>query len=108
MLEYLYLGNSRLQNTGAKVILNSLNKKKSFKALGLNDNSLSKDIVNSTVQFVTNHPELEEFLLNHNFIGTAGIIKICNCMKNINQLKILKLADNNVSDVAAEALVSLS
>ena len=110
LLEYVYLGSNRLQSTGANVILSSLKSKKQFKALALNNNCISEDVVNNVVQFVTSNPELEELLLNGNSIGTTGILKVYYYLKNINTLKFLNLADNNVkyiNDKAGDPIVSV-
>ena len=107
LLEYIYLGNNKLHSPGANVILNSLKNKKQFKALALNNNCISEDVVDNVVQFVTSNPELEELLLNDNSIGTTGIINICRCIKDINTLRIFQLTGNNVSDEATDAFVSV-
>ena len=107
LLEYIYLGNNKLHSTGANVILKSLKSRKQFKALSLNNNCISEDVVDNVVQFVTSNPELEELLLNNNTIGTTGIINICRCLKDINTLRILDLADNNVSDEPTDAFTSV-
>ena len=107
LLEYIYLGNNRLHSNGAKVILNSLKNKKKFKALGLNNNGISEDIVDDVVQFVTSNPELEELLLNNNSIGTTGVISICRCIKDISALRVFNLTNNNISNKATDAFVSV-
>ena len=107
LLECLYLGNNRLQDTGANVILKSLHNKKTFKALALSNNYVSEAVADNIIQFVTNNSELEELLLNNNSIGTTGIIKVCKCVKDISTLRILDLADNNVSDETNDALLSV-
>ena len=107
LLECIYLGNNNLCNTGANVILSLLKNKRQFKALGLNSNCISDDVVDNVVQFVTSNPELEELILNNNHIGTTGVINIYRCIKDINTLKVFDLTDNNVNDKATDAFVSI-
>ena len=108
LLDYLYLGGSRLQNVGALTILKSLKDKQHFKALGLDSNCISQDVevLDYITKFVTSNPDLEVLLLNNNSIGTDGVIKICECVKNNTTLKVLNLADNNVGNEAAVPIVS--
>ena len=63
--------------------------------------------MNNVAQFVTGNPELEELLLNNNSIGTTRMLEVYNYLKNINTLKILDLADNNVNNKAGDPIVSV-
>ena len=107
LLECLYLGNNRLQTTGAITIVTSLIKKQHFKALSLNNNCISEDIVDHIVQFITSNPALEELLLNNNSIGTTGVVSICKSIQDSKNLKILNLADNNVTDEVTDIFASV-
>ena len=43
-------------------------------------------------------------MLNINTIGITGVINISNCLNGISTLRILTLADNNVSDEVVDAI----
>ena len=65
LLDCLYLGSSRLQNTGVVTILKSLKDKQHFKALVLDSNFISQDVevLDYITKFITSNPDLETLLL---------------------------------------------
>ena len=101
-LEHLCIRNNKL-GLSAIVILHALKENSKLKILSLNENNITKEVVEGLVNVIKNNSGLEELYLSDNDLKLSAVV-ILQALKEISELKVLNLNYNNMTDQAVEDL----
>ena len=104
-LEELYIANNNLGVSGI-VILQALTRTSKLKALNLNGNKLTGQVVEHLVSFIKNNSCLEKLYLSDNDFKSS-VSAILKALKENSRLNILHLNGNLMTEEAAEDLADV-
>ena len=105
-LEELYIGSNKLQ-AGASKILLALTHISTLKVLDLNDNNITEFVADALANAIDCNPLLSKLRLRSNKLKTRGIAKISKSLSKMSSLKELNLRNNQITEEASGALVSI-
>ena len=101
-LSYNHLGSSTV------MIVNALKDISTLKEIWLDDNqNRSEELAPALTFTITKSKLLERLLLSDNNLNDDGVIKIAHSLCKHSKLKCFNLQNNNITEEAAEALVSI-
>ena len=103
-LEKLYLGYNRLRLKCSLKLCCSLKKISQLKELSLSDISISEEAANEIGKVTFNNDNLEKLWLNNNNLRDVGVIKVSLQLKQLSNLRLLRLDYNYISEEAAESI----
>ena len=107
LLEKLWLGDNHL-GSSTIMVANALKDISTLKEINLNGNqNRSKELATEIASIVTNNKALESLLLRDNNLNDDGVIKIAQSLCKHSRLKVFNLQSNNITEEAAEALLSV-
>ena len=104
VLEQLWLRGNKLNATGAKHILESLEHLNKLQVLDLSYNNIGSQSVGNILTVIDKNHSLKQLWLDGNDLCDEGTKHICSALKNLRHLNVLSLCDNGITDDAADEL----
>ena len=106
-LEKLRLNGNHL-GSSIVVVVNALKNISTLKDLSLNDNkNRNKELPIALKSILINNTFIERLLLSDNYLNDDGVKCIAQALCKHSKLKLLDMRNNNITEEAAEALVSV-
>ncbi|XP_065913984.1 protein NLRC5-like isoform X2 [Dysidea avara] len=101
-IEQLYLGDNSLQSSAA-VILQALKRVSNLRVLDLDNNNMSRLVVDDLADVVKSNICLEELCLSGNNLQSS-VVMVLQALKRFSYLEVLKLDNNSTSGVIVNEL----
>jgi len=80
---------------------------KSLTHFSFSENRITDEAVDRLKTIIVNNPRLQELRLNNVSLKSDGLVIICQSIAKLNNLKVLSLTDNMISETAAPALANV-
>ena len=107
LLEIVSFGNNNMGSKSVIKLLQALKQLHHLKVLELNDNAIEEDAAKHIAEVINNNTGLEKLHLNNNKLKGVGLKQLCDQIKQHSSFKHLLLDSNNITDEAADGLVSV-
>ena len=91
-----------LQSTGCSAICRALQKVSTLTKLLISNNNITDEAAKHIADCLSSNVQIEELDLSNNKFEAAGIVKITYAIGTFTNFKVLKLANCNIKDIAAE------
>ena len=99
--------NGSFQSAGIALLANGLQNTYTLLQLELANNKITKEAADDIAAIVDKSRNLQVLNLNANVLENVGIIKIANSLQSIITLTELYLSDNNITEKAADDIVTV-
>jgi len=104
-IELLSLSSNDIRSAGAIVVCEAALQCQWLHTLELNDCGIDKEAAPALSKLLEEHPGIKNILLNHNKLGSEGMIEFCKGASTSSCLTIVHLAYNDIkTEEAAQAI----
>ena len=105
-LQVLNLDSCNLGSLPTINVIKAINKT-TLKELSISNNKITDNVAYAIKDFVNDNNVLTEIYLSHNDLGTVGILTITDGLVNCQNIQILDVSYNNITDKCTESLCYL-
>ena len=106
-IKQFWLEGNNLSSQGISTIANVIKECKKICVLDLRDNEIKQDVADVLSKAIAHKYELQHLYLGNNQLENRGVKKTTEALNTTHGLLTLDLMNNNISEAAADALVSV-